>query len=137
MVTCGGPPRLQRRAVALQESKLLRWSWRGADLLLRLDGYVHVSLGAPGQDQGTAWSQELELLLRNARVLEEPRELPLWISEGALDKDSALLLLLPVPFEERGSMLLKLAGAEGALVASGDGLGVSAVSEPRFIERVG
>jgi hypothetical protein len=135
MVTCGGPPRLQKRAVALQESKLLRWELCGPDLLLRLDGYVHVSLGVPGQDQGTAWSQELELLLRNGRIVEEPRELPLWISQGELN--SAKLLLLPVPFEERGAVLLKLAGAEGALAATGDGLVVSPVSDPRFIERVG
>ena len=136
MVTCGGPPRLQRRAVALRESKLMSWKLLGTDLILRLDGYVHASLGVPGQDQGTGWSQELTLVVHGAHILEEPRELPLWISGGAATIAGEPLALLPVPFDEQLPLVLRLEGAAETLAASGSGLTLAAIGEPRFVERV-
>jgi hypothetical protein len=135
MATCGGPPRFLRRAIELHNSKLLRWELRGADLMARLDAYVHVSLGVPGEDQGTGWSQEVELLLRNVSVEEKPRELPLWIAGGTILVAGDALELLPIPFEAGARISLQLWGAEGKLAASGDALTLTALGEARFVER--
>jgi hypothetical protein len=136
MVTCGGPPRLQRRAVELHDSKLVSWEARGTSLVLRLDGYVHSSLGVPGEDQGTGWSQVLELAVSEASVSCEPRELPLWISSGAVEISGRMLLLLPLPLEEAGAVALRFEGAGGTLAVSGAGLTLTALGEAVFVECV-
>jgi hypothetical protein len=119
----------------LHDSKLLRWELRGADLVARLDAYVHVSLGVPGEDAGTGWSQELELVVRGARVSEEPRELPMWIADGVIRAAGEALLLVPVPLEGKAAVEVTLAGAEGRLAVSGAGVSLTAAGQPRFVER--
>jgi hypothetical protein len=122
--------------MALHDSKLLRWELRGTDLVARLDAYVHVSLGVPGKEKGTGWSQELSLLVRNARVADEaPRELPLWITGGSVEVAGENLILVPVPLETAAAVRVELAGSGGTLAVSGDGLTLTALGEARFVER--
>ena len=52
MATCGGPARIQHRAVELHDSKLRSWEAVGSRISLRLDAYVHASLGEPGVATG-------------------------------------------------------------------------------------
>jgi hypothetical protein len=135
MAICGGPPRLQRRAMELHDSKLLGFELHGRDLVARFEAYVHVSLGVPGTDRGTGWSQELRLLVRNAQISEQPRELPLWIVDGAVVISGEALRLLPVPLEATKGVRLAFGGIAGNLAVSGDGLSLTALGDARFVER--
>jgi hypothetical protein len=129
---CGGFPRQVRRAVALGDSKVLQLTFTSSSLRIVLDAYVHVSQGKPGFDAGTGWSQQLQLVLGAAELLERPAALPLWLSAGAVDGDQGLL---PVPLQRPGPVQLLLEGAEGRLQARGEGLAVEELSEPVFVER--
>jgi hypothetical protein len=135
MVTCGGPPRLQRRALELHDSRLVRWEMRGPDLVVHLAGYVHQSLGVPGTDRGTGWAQDVELTVRAAQVTRQPRELPLWILDGEVEAGQTKLERVPVPFEAAGPVRVRAGGGEGELAVSGTGLTLTAVGEARFVER--
>src|SRR3954471_4268769 len=99
MATCGGPPRMQRRAVELHDSKLRWWRKEGQDLRIRLDAYIHLSAGEPGLDPGTASSQEVDVLVREASVAAVPTETFLWISEGSVEIEGSARSSLPLPFE--------------------------------------
>ena len=133
---CGAFPRLQKRAVALCESKLVSWSLAAGRLTLRLDAYLHVSQGQPGFDAGTAWEQPVELVLTGVEVQRAPAEAPLWLTGGAISLDGGPgLALLPLPLEHAGVARLVLEGESDRLEAAGLGLTAKALGEPRFVER--
>ena len=141
---CGAHPRMHKRAVALQESKLLAWKLDGQRLTVRLDAYIHVSQGQPGVDAGTAWEQAVELVLEAAAIDQAPAAAPLWLLEatvalgaapGAPLADGSSTALLALPLEHAGQVRLSLAGEGGRLLATGQGLTSTALGEPRFVER--
>jgi hypothetical protein len=135
MATCGGPARIERRAIELHDSKVLWWRAEGVDLRIRLDAYVHISSGEPGFDAGTGWSQEVEVVVREASVAAVPAETFLWITEGSVDFEGSAQCSLRLPFEGRGPVRLQWTGAEGRLIVSGCGLSVIPLGEPVFVER--
>jgi len=132
---CGGHPRTQRRAIALLDSKVLAVIAEQGALHLRLSAYVHVSAGSPGIDPGTAWAQELDLVLGEARLEESPLEGTLWISEGEVAIDGAALQLLPLDLQRVGRVRVALAGAEGRLLAEGASIFIATRGEPEFVEK--
>ena len=138
MVTCGGPARIVHRAVELHDTKILSCRQEGESLLMRLDAYVHQSTGEPGVDQGTGWSQQVDLIVTNA-VVAAPSANPdsLSISDGTLVIDGQSLSLLPLPLKKAGSVRLSLLGDDGAeLVVDGTAVELSSAGEPTFVERV-
>jgi len=135
MATCGGPPRMQRRAIELHDSKVLWWRKEGRDLRVRLDAYVHLSTGEPGLDPGTGWSKEVDVLIREASVAAVPAETFLWISEGSIEVEGTAQDNVPLPFEASAAVTLRWTGAEGRLVVSGRGLSLIPLGEPVFVEK--
>jgi len=51
--------------------------------VLRLTAYVHQSEGRPDQDRGTGWTQEADLRVGMATLIEAPTT-SLWILDGAI-----------------------------------------------------
>ena len=136
MATCGGPPRVQHRAVELHDSEVLGWRTDGSDLRVTIDAYLHVSTGTPGVDRGTGWSQRFDLCLRHASIEQIPSESPLWITEGRVEVEARVLTLLPVPFEAPTVRIrVVLRGAGGTLIATAAGAGLTPVAEPRLSRR--
>lgn len=126
------------RAVELHDTKILSCRQEGKSLLMKLDAYVHQSTGEPGVDQGTGWSQQVDLIVTNAVVV-APSVNPdsLSISNGTLVIDGQSLSLLPLPLKKAGSVRLSLFGDDGAeLVVDGTAVRLSPAGDPTFVERV-
>lgn len=98
-------------------------------------GYVHQSPGRPGSDPGTGWSQELAIVLHEARVASPPPVLPNQIAEGFLEFGNTRLDLIPLPFKRRGPAALHLTFSDGSTVeVEGAGTMVEILSAPIFLE---
>jgi hypothetical protein len=78
--------------------------------------YIHKSKGRPGRDRGTGWSQEAELVLREAVASGPLPALPKTISEGFLEVGGIRQELLPLPFQRKVGARLHLLFADGAEV---------------------
>jgi len=90
------------QAVELHDSRVTRTMWSGPDLVVSLSVYVHRSEGRPDRDGGTGWTQDAELRVGTAKLLQTPRE-PLWILDGSIKVgDLVFENLLPIPFDHRG-----------------------------------
>jgi hypothetical protein len=138
MTICGGPARIVHRAVELHDTKVLSCRQEGGSLLMRLDAYVHQSTGEPGVDQGTGWSQQVDLIVANVTVAALPAKPDsVSISEGTLSIDGQSLSLLPLPLKKAGRICLRLLGDDGSeLVVDGTAVQLSPAGDPTFIERV-
>jgi hypothetical protein len=127
------------RAVELHDTKVLLFREEGKDLRMRLDAYVHQSTGEPGLDQGTGWSQQVDLIVTNAVFVAAPSALPssFSISDGTLVIDGQPSSLLPLPLKKAGIVRLSLFGDDGAeCVVDGTAVQLSPAGEPTFVERV-
>ena len=129
--TCGAFPRFLRRSIRLHDSKVLAVAAEGESVRVRLDAYLVVSTG----QAGTAWSQEVDLIIAGGAVQEKPSD-PLWISAGEITVDDDSTALLPIPFEVAGDVVVELRGEEGRLSIRGRGLAVVEHGEKVFVEKV-
>ena len=134
--TCGAFSRTQRRAIRLHESKVRAVVLAGGEARIRLSAYVEVSNGEPGNAAGTAWEQELELVVGGA-ALEGPAPAgALWVSGGHVAVGSEEHELLALPLEAEGAVRVALSGAEGRLRLTGTSIHSEELAEPRFLERL-
>jgi hypothetical protein len=127
---------MSNRAIELHDSSVLRIEHEGADLVLHLEAYVHVSDGRPGIDAGSGGTQPATLRVEAAVIHERPpTNATLWVTEGHAEVDDQVFAnLLPVPFDLTGNVQLKLQGAEGSMVATGTRIVVTLHGEFKFIE---
>ena len=122
------------RAFEMHDSTLAATSWEGADLVLSLTAYLHVSDGDPGRAAGTGWTQQAELRLGAATLVAVPTE-PLWISDGQIRvRDHTFDNLLPLPFVHEGPVEIRFQGPEGVFHATGTGVVITLLGEPAFVE---
>jgi hypothetical protein len=75
---------------------------------------IHKSKGRPGQDSGTVWSQEAELILREASAFGPLPALPNTIAEGFLEVGGIRHELIPLPFKRKVGARLSMFFADGA-----------------------
>jgi len=128
---------MQRRAIEFHDSELLFVRREGPNLRLRLDAYVHVSHGEPGRDSGTGWTQDVDFILRDARVDVPAPAGRLELADGRLRiGDRVLEGLVPLPFEEVGAVKLELDGIGGKFCATATSLSLLEAGEARFVEDV-
>jgi hypothetical protein len=124
------------QAVELHDSQVVKTTWSGRDLVLHLSAYLHQSEGRPDQDRGTGWTQEADLRVGMATLIEEPTA-SLWILDGTIEVGQRVFdNLLPMPFDYPEPVVVKLSGAEGTLHASGVGVSLTLLGNPVFVEDV-
>lgn len=75
--------------------------------------YIHKSLGTPGRDRGTGWSQEAQLVLSGVAPGTMPA-LPNTISEGFLEVGGIRHEIIPLPFRRKVGARLYLVFADGS-----------------------
>ena len=85
----------------------------GAAMIHFSHAYIHKSKGKPGRDPGTGWSQEAELILREAAVSGPLPPLPNTISEGFLEVGGIRHELIPLPFKRKVGARLYLLFVDG------------------------
>lgn len=127
------------RALELFESRLDRLSVEGGAVRLHFShGYVHQSHGTPGSDPGTAWSQELALVVHDAKMEPDGAQLPDDIVGGWIETGGARRELIPLPFGHRGAtrVHLELRGG-GTLDVLGGSTSIETLGAPIFLEDLG
>ena len=118
-------------SIELHDSQLAEIRREGAVLILRLSpAYIH--------RDGKGWSQEAELVVADGASGAIPVELPIGISDGALNTaQGPYHNLLMLPLDNSGPVVLELELVSGAVVrVTGEAIGVRLFGEPRFIEDV-
>ena len=71
------------RAIELHDSTLQEIVASGRDRLLRFrPAYIHESEGTPGTDSGEGFTQDVDIILGNARVIEAPVAFPATVTDG-------------------------------------------------------
>ncbi|QSQ25831.1 hypothetical protein JY651_13255 [Pyxidicoccus parkwayensis] len=104
-------------------------------VVLRLEVYLHVSDGRPGQDPGTGWMQQATLTIGSGSIASAPLAANMRISDGSIQVGEEYFgNLAPVPFKHSGAVTLRFEGAEGLLLVKGQGATLTLHGEPRFVE---
>jgi hypothetical protein len=99
--------------------------------------YVHRSAGVPGVDAGTGWLQDVDLILSEARISEQPSGLG-DISDGSLSDPSVVHEnCVPLPSQLSGGVKFEvvLAPTGERLRIEGRSASIQAVGEPRYLEQ--
>ena len=79
--------------------------------------YIHKSRGTPGRDRGTGWSQEAQLILREAAASDPLPPLPNTISAGFVEVGGIRHQLIPLPFKRKVGAKLFLEFVDGTQIA--------------------
>jgi hypothetical protein len=126
------------RALELFESRVDRLSVEAGVVRVHFShGYVHQSRGKPGSDPGTAWSQELALVLHGAHVKNDGVRLPDDIVGGWLEAGGERYELVPLPFRRPGAATVHLELRRGAVLdVVGRSASVEALDAPIFLEEL-
>jgi hypothetical protein len=123
------------KAVELHDSELKSVRWEGDSVILELTVYVHSSAGSPGLDAGEGWEQDAEIKIGSAKVAHLPAGDRLWILDGSVqDGNTAFNNVLPLPFDRRGAVSVRLVGAESSFSATGNGMLLTLKGPPRNVE---
>lgn len=126
------------RALELFESRVDRISTDEDTVRVHFShGYVHQSRGEPGSDPGTAWSQELAIVLHQARVDGAAAGLADEVVGGWLETGGTRYELIPLPFGVAGGATLRLELRGGGTVrVSGRDVVIQLLDAPIFLEKL-
>jgi hypothetical protein len=109
----------------------------GAAIIHFPHAYIHKSVGTPGRDPGTGWSQEAQLILASACQSGILPPLPNTISDGYLEIGGIRHELIPLPFRRRGKATLALEFADGTrFEVSGERPVVELLGTAKFLENL-
>ena len=98
----------------LHDSRVSRIEWLDGVATIHFShAYIHKSKGKPGKDPGSGWSQEAELVLREAAASGPLPPLPNTISEGYLEVGGIRHELIPLPFKRKVGARLYLLFVDG------------------------
>ena len=98
----------------LHDSRVSRIEWLDGVATIHFShAYIHKSKGKPGNDPGSGWSQEAELVLREAAASGPLPPLPNTISEGYLEVGGIRHELIPLPFKRKVGARLYLLFVDG------------------------
>ena len=104
-----------KAALELYDSRVSEIAFSGSVAIVHFShAYIHRSAGTPGQDAGTGWSQEAQLVLSEARHLGTSPGMPNTIADGYLEVGGIRHELIPLPFRRKGRAVLVLVFADGS-----------------------
>ena len=127
---------MENRALEFLESHLERIQEHRGEILLRLSpARVHHSAGKPGLDKGRIFEQNIILRFTGAEMKGDPSLLPATLADGKLIAGERSLYLVPLPFETKDEVVLKLiCEEEGEIEIRAEELKVEETGEPEFLE---
>jgi hypothetical protein len=123
-------------AVEIHDSTLDRVESHGDSLVAVFNAYVHRSFGRPGIDDGTGWSQELRLRVRNGKITGDIGLVPRVLLGGYLELSGEKFAnWLPVPLDHDGPTRIELQSrSEWQVVILGEGLEARLTGAGEYIE---
>ena len=79
--------------------------YRSSATLCLSKAIMHHSKGDPGVDKGTCWLQSIEIQLENARILNEPEDIPNHLDFGYfIINGTKYTNVIKTPFKESGEI---------------------------------
>lgn len=126
----------ENTTVEIHDSVVELIECKGDGLVVVLDAYVHRSQGRPGIDDGTGWSQELRLNVRNGKVEGDVERIPMELLDGHLVLSSkSFENFIPVPLDHSGPVRIEFRGWNDWQVAIvGEGIAARLVGSGVYIE---
>jgi hypothetical protein len=97
--------------------------------------YVHRSVGRPGFDAGSGWTQSVEMLFASGVVEGPLPPLPCTLDDGSIWGGAEFRGMIPLPCVVETAVRFEARSLHGDLVViRGVGLEVKAVGEARYVE---
>lgn len=127
---------MENRWLELHDSKVESVTVDKKDIILVMsEGYVHKSIGKPGRDKGTGWTQRVQLRFVKASLDGKPTGLPDRISEAEFQNDEIKSGGISLPFESKKPVLLSLIFQSGnEIQIYGDRMSLIAMEEAKYVE---
>ena len=75
---------MTNRLIELHDSEVLDVAHDGDDVMIPMSAYVHASVGRPGIDAGTGWTQPVRVTIFEGCVVRRHEGDRLWILEGVI-----------------------------------------------------
>jgi hypothetical protein len=128
---------LPNECVELHDSTLAAFRRDGHDVVVMLaPAYIHRSAGSPGYDEGTGWSVDVDVRIKNALGVPTQTRLPVDIADGTLTVGKERLVNgFPLPFASDEPVKLHLVLSSGEqLTLSGEGIVAKARGSYEYIE---
>ncbi len=123
--------------IEIHDSTLAAIDFVGSDIIITFaPAYIHRSEGRPGVDDGTGWSLDVDLIIRDATVESSPSFLPSWLADGTLKVEGVFWDNgVPLPLEASGETLFEAVTVRNEkVVIRGAGVKAVAKGESRYLE---
>jgi hypothetical protein len=123
-------------AVEIHDSTLEAIKSTGDDLVAVIDAYVHRSVGRPGVDPGTGWSQLLELRFLKGKTSGDVGSDPIELLDGRIILSGETFKnIIPLPLDHLGLSRLELESWNDVrVVIEGDGVSATLAGPPEYVE---
>ena len=123
-------------AVELHDSKITSIVDSDYTVVVELHAYIHQSLGRPGVDQGTGWTQKVRLTFCNATARSNLETIPDTILDGSLTlSDTLFVNVFSVPLTHTGPTCMHFEFAnETNLEIRGNRFHAERIGKPMFVE---
>lgn len=94
------------KSLEIHDSTLSEIKKNHSSIILRLGkAIIHYSAGEPGVDKGTCWLQSVEIFLENARIINEPDDIPNDLDYGYfIINEKKYDNVIKTPFKESGKI---------------------------------
>ena len=124
-------------AIEIHDSTLESIDARTDPVVAVLSAYVHRSLGRPGIDAGTGWSQSLQLRFYGGSATGSLGAVPMELLNGRLEVASEVFAsTIPMPLNRTGPVRIELLGwNEQRIVIEGKSVEATLVGQARYIEQ--
>ena len=97
---------------------------------------MHHSEGEPGVDKGTCWIQTIEILLENARIINEPDDIPNDLDYGYfIINETKYDNVIKTPFKESGEIEIMFETFfNNELRINADKITISEIDKPIYLQ---
>lgn len=126
----------ERAAIEIHDSTLERVDSINETLVATVLAYVHRTIGRPGVDAGTGWSQRVEIRFHSGRIVESSADLPMQLLSGRIRMQGETMdNVIPVPFLHGGPVTAEFETWNGGhLAIEALAIELVAAGEPEYIE---
>jgi hypothetical protein len=125
-------------AIEIHDSSLTSIAKRSDLLELRFHAYIHTSLGTPGVDAGTGWTQDVMLVFDGGTLEGSITEWPAVLYDGTLEIDGeASKNIIPIPLDRKGNIQLTLKPSfmDDPIVVRGNHVHLERQGAPIYVEK--
>jgi hypothetical protein len=126
-----------KKALEIHDSTISEIKKNDLSIILFLGkGIMHHSEGEPGIDKGTCWLQSIEIYLENARIINEPDDIPNELDFGYfIINGTKYDNMIKVPFKESGDIEVILETFFGNELRINAGkITISEIDSPQYLQ---